>query len=155
MPLSNSDKVNKKTIYIGWKCFFSWFYFLPEVGLWFRLWQYHYSNKQTVKSTCITLYNEIVHCTIRTRAQSVRRQHEKRTPEKSEMVTYKDTTQVARNRWVSVILIKPLDRLGYTMLKWLKIFYTPNLMLKLFKIFCIWRQGEGLSSEIAQLNIKY
>ena len=90
MPLSNSDKVNKKTIYIGWKSFFSWFYFLPEVYLWFRLWQYHYSNKQTVKCTCITLYTYTVHCTTRTRSQSVRRQHEKRTSEKSEMVTCED-----------------------------------------------------------------
>ena len=39
-----------------------------------------------------------VHCTIRARAQSVRRQHRRRTSEKSEMVTYKDSTQVAINR---------------------------------------------------------
>ena len=30
-------------------------------------------------------------------AQSVRRQHEKKTSNKIEMVTYKDTTQIARN----------------------------------------------------------
>ena len=45
----------------------------------------------------ITVYRYSVHCTIRTRAQSVRRQHEKRTSEKSDMVTYKDTTQGAKN----------------------------------------------------------
>ena len=44
-----------------------------------------------------TLYNYTVHCTIRTRAQSVRRQHRKRTSEKSEKVTNKNTFQVARN----------------------------------------------------------
>ena len=48
-----------------------------------------------VKCTCISLYHYTVHCTIRTRDQSVRRQHRRRTSEKSEMVTYKDTTQVA------------------------------------------------------------
>ena len=41
-----------------------------------------------------------VYCTIRTRAQSVRRQHEKRTSEKSEMVTYKHGNGVVRNRCV-------------------------------------------------------
>ena len=96
MPLSNSVKVNKKTIQLGVRGFFSWFYFLPEVYLWFGLWKYHYSNKQTVKCTCITLYIYTVHCTIRTRAQSVRRQNEKRTSERYEMVTYKDNTKVAR-----------------------------------------------------------
>ena len=90
MPLSNSVKVNNKTIQIRCKGFLSSFDFLPEVYFWFRLWQYHYSNKQTVNCTCITLYTFTVHCTIRTRAQSVRRQHEKRTSEKSEMVTCED-----------------------------------------------------------------
>ena len=51
-----------------------------------------------MKCTCITLYNYTVHCTIRTRAQSVRRQHRKRNSEKSEMVTYKYVTEVVRNR---------------------------------------------------------
>ena len=51
MPLSNSVKVNKKSIQLGWRGFFSWFYFLPELYLWFKLWKYHYSNKQTVKCT--------------------------------------------------------------------------------------------------------
>ena len=37
-----------------------------------------------------------VHFTIRIRAQSGRRQHEKKTSEKIEMVTYKDTTQVGK-----------------------------------------------------------
>ena len=51
-----------------------------------------------MKCTCITLYNYTVHCTIRTRAQSVRRQHRKRNSEKSEMVTYKHVTEVVGNR---------------------------------------------------------
>ena len=55
MLLSNSVKVNDKTIKILCKGFLSSFEFLPEVYLWFRLCQYHYSNKQTVKCTCITL----------------------------------------------------------------------------------------------------
>ena len=54
-----------------------------------------------MKCTCITLYNYTVHCTIRTRAQSVRRQHRKRNSEKSEMVTYKHVTEVVRNRCVN------------------------------------------------------
>ena len=41
-----------------------------------------------------------VHCT---RAQAVKRQHRKRDTGKSEILTYKDTTQVARNIWVSFI----------------------------------------------------
>ena len=81
------------------------FDYIAQVSLRVRLWQYHWSNKQTVKCTCITQCNYTVHCTIRTRAQSVRRQHRKRTSEKSEMMTYKDTTQVAENMWVSFILI--------------------------------------------------
>ena len=55
------------------------------------------SNKQTVKCTCITLYNCTVYCTIRTRAQSDRRQQGKRTPEEIEMVTYKYATEVVRH----------------------------------------------------------
>ena len=106
MPLANSVKVNNKTIQIRYKGFYSSLDFLPYVHLWLRLWQYHYSNKQTVKCTCITLYNYTVYCTMNTIAQSVRRQHEKRTSEKSEMVTYKDTNQVARNMLVSLIGIK-------------------------------------------------
>ena len=47
------------------------------------------------------MYNYTVHCTIRTRAQSDRRQHRKRTPEKSDMATYKDSTQVFRKRQVN------------------------------------------------------
>ena len=39
--------------------------------------------------------------TIRTRGQSVRRQHRKRNSEKSEMVTYKHVTEVVRNRCVN------------------------------------------------------
>ena len=117
MLLSNSDKVNDKTIKILCKGSLSSFEFLPEVYLWFRLCQYHYSNKQTIKCTCITLYTFTVHCTIRTKAQSVRRQHEKRTSEKSEMVTCEDTTEVARNMWVWSIWSKPLGRMGHNMLK--------------------------------------
>ena len=90
MLLSNSVKVNGNTIKILCKGFLSSFEIFPEVYPWFRLCQYHYSNKQTIKCTCITLYTFTVHCTIRTKAQSVRRQHEKRTSEKSEMVTCED-----------------------------------------------------------------
>ena len=54
------------------------------------------------KCICITLYNYTVHCTIRTRVQSLRRQQRKRTVEKSEMVTYKDTTQLVINNWVLI-----------------------------------------------------
>ena len=50
-----------------------------------------------MRCTCITLYNYTGHCTIRTRAQSVRRQHRKRNSEKSKMVTYKYVTEVLRN----------------------------------------------------------
>ena len=39
-----------------------------------------------------------VQCTIRTKAQSIRRQHRKRTWEKSDMVTYEDSIQVVRKR---------------------------------------------------------
>ena len=49
-----------------------------------------------MKCTCITLYNYIVHCAIRPRAQLVKRYQGKRTSEKSEMLTYKDATQVFR-----------------------------------------------------------
>ena len=42
-------------------------------------------------------YTVQLHFTIRAKAQSARRQHRMRTSEKSEIVTYKDTTQVARN----------------------------------------------------------
>ena len=31
--------------------------YFPQVYFWFRLWQYHWSTKQTIKCTCITLYN--------------------------------------------------------------------------------------------------
>ena len=57
MPLSNSVKVNNKTIQIRCKGFLSSFDFLPEVYLWFRLWQYHYSSKQPVKCAYITVYS--------------------------------------------------------------------------------------------------
>ena len=54
-----------------------------------------------MKFTCITIYNYIVHCTIKTRAQLVRRYKGKRTSEKSEVLTYKDATQVVRYRCVN------------------------------------------------------
>ena len=54
-----------------------------------------------MKCTCIKLYNYTAHCTIRTRGQSVIRQHRKRKSEKSEMVTYKHVTEVVRNRCVN------------------------------------------------------
>ena len=50
---------------------------------------------------CITLYTYTVHCTIRARAQSTRRQHRRRNSEKSEIVTYKHVTEVVRNRCVN------------------------------------------------------
>ena len=53
--------------------------------------------KQTNCKICIKLYNYTVHCTIKTRAQSVRRQHRKKTSEKNEMVIYNNSTQVERN----------------------------------------------------------
>ena len=94
-PFVQIANVNNKTFQIRCKGFLSSFDFLPEVYLWFRHWQYHYSNKRSVKRH--TLYTYTVHFSVRTRAQSVRRQHEKRTQEKSEMVICKDTTEVARN----------------------------------------------------------
>merc|ERR1712081_138132 len=66
-----------------------------------RFCQYRLSNKQIIKCTCITLYNCTVNCTIRTRAQSVRRQQRKRTSQESEMVTYKHVTEVVRNGFVN------------------------------------------------------
>ena len=42
-----------------------------------------------------------MHCTIRTKAQSVTRLQRKRSSEKSEMVTYKYFTEVVRNIHVS------------------------------------------------------
>ena len=44
----------------------------------------------TTICTYITLYTYTVHCTTMTKDQSVRRQHVKRTSEKSEMVTCED-----------------------------------------------------------------
>ena len=96
--------------------------FYPQVHLWLRHWYYHNSNRQTVKYTCITLYNHTVHCNIRNRAQSVRRQHRKRTSEESEIVTYKDTTQWLRNMWVSFIYTISLGWRGHHIWKWLMIY---------------------------------
>merc|ERR1711954_498733 len=59
-----------------------------------------FENKQTVKCTSITLYNCTVHFTIRTRAQSIKRQQMRRTSQESEMVTLKHVTEVVRNRCV-------------------------------------------------------
>ena len=56
--------------------------------------KYSIQHKQTVKCTCITLYTYTVHCTTMTKDQSVRRQHEKRTSEKSEMVTCEDIREL-------------------------------------------------------------
>ena len=48
-----------------------------------------------IKQTNRKMYmHYTVHCTIRTRAQSARRQHRRRVSEKNDMVTYKDSTQV-------------------------------------------------------------
>ena len=53
-----------------------------------------------------------VHCIIRTSVQSVKRQYSKTTSEKSELVTYKNPTQVARNILVSFIWNISLGRIG-------------------------------------------
>ena len=83
----------------GFICFTSDYRSLDQ--LWSRLWQYILSNKQTTKCTCITLYNCTLHCTKRTRAQSVRRQQRKRTSVESEMVTYNHVTEVVRSKFVN------------------------------------------------------
>ena len=70
-----------------------------------------------------------VHCIIRIRAQSDRRQHRKRTSEKNEMVIYNDSTQLDRNMWVSFSWIKPLGRMGHNVLKWLVIYLLNKLAL--------------------------
>ena len=88
LPYSNSVNVNNQKVQSVCRSSFD---YLPQVYLWFWLWQYHLSSKQTVKCKCITLYDYTVYCTIRNIVQSVIRQHRKRTLEKSEMVTYKDT----------------------------------------------------------------
>ena len=72
-------------------------------------------NKQTVKFTCITLHYNSVHCIIRTRAQSVIKQHRKITSEKSDIVTYKDSTQVFRTK-VSQSHTKKVDSRAALML---------------------------------------
>merc|ERR1712081_36560 len=56
---------------------------------------------KNVKCTCITHYTCTLHCTIKTRAQSVKRHQRKRTSQGSEMVTYKHVTEVVRNRCVN------------------------------------------------------
>ena len=134
MPVSNSVKVINKTIQIRCKGFLSSFDFLLEVYLWFRLWYYHYSKKQIVKCICITLHTYTVLCTIRTRAQSVQRQHEKKASEKSEMVTCKDNTKVARKMSVWFISSKPLGRMGHNMLKWPVIYLLNKLALSLYMV---------------------
>ena len=55
-------------------------------------------GKQTTICTYITLYSYTVHCTIRTRAHSVRRQQGERTSEESEIVTHKHATEVVKKR---------------------------------------------------------
>ena len=97
MPFSKSVTASKKTIQSRCKNFSSSFNFLPSV----RPWQYHYTNKQTVNCTCITQYTHTLHCTVRTRAQSIRRQQRKRTSEESEMVTYNHVTEVVRSECVN------------------------------------------------------
>ena len=78
------------------------------------------------------MYNYTLLCTISTRAQLLRRQHRKRTSKKSEMVTCRDTTQVARNMWVPLIWIKPWSRMWHTMLEWLVIYPLIKGALYLF-----------------------
>ena len=63
--------------------------------------KYNWWNKQTVICTCITQYTYTVHCIMRTRAQSDRRQHRRRTSEKSEMLTYKHVIEGVRIRCVN------------------------------------------------------
>ena len=49
-------------------------------------------------------------CTIRTRAQSVRRQQEKRTSDKSEMVTYNHDTAVVIATFVGALIIPTIKQ---------------------------------------------
>ena len=152
MPLSNSIKVNNKTIQIRCKGFLASFDFLPEVYLWFRLCHYHYSNKQTIKCTCITLYTYTVHCTTMTKDQSVRRQHEKRTSEKSEKVTCEDSTQVARKMSVWFIWSKPLGRMWHNMLKWLVVYTLNKVALCLYIVlYCLFSLSISFIKLLLQL----
>ena len=54
-----------------------------------------------VKCTCISLYHYTVHCIIRTRDQSLRRQQRNSTSHESEMMTYKQVLEVVSNRCVN------------------------------------------------------
>merc|ERR1712081_154263 len=58
------------------------------------------SNKQTIKCTCITLYNCTEHSTTWYRAQLARRQQRERTSPESELVAYEHVNEVVRNRCV-------------------------------------------------------
>ena len=52
------------------------------------------------QTNCKMYMNYTVHCTIKTRAQSVRRQQRERTSPESELVTYEHVNEVVRNRCV-------------------------------------------------------
>ena len=54
-------------------------------------------------------------------------------PEKSEIVTCEDTTQVATNMQVWFIWSKPLGRMVHNMLKWLVIYILNKLALYLYE----------------------
>ena len=80
-------------------------------------------------------YTIQLHCTLshKARAQSARRQLEKGTSEKSEMGTYKDTTQVARYMWLSLILIKLWGSMWHNMLERLVIYILVKLALHIYE----------------------
>ena len=88
----------------------------PKANVYLRekiKWEEPWHSLWNLKYSCITLYNYTMDCTISTSAQLLRRQHRMRTSKKSEMVTYKDTTQVARNMLVSLIWIKPWHKIWH------------------------------------------
>ena len=62
LPYSNSVNVNNQKVQSVCRSSFD---YLPQVYLWFWLWQYHLSSKQTVKCKCIALYDYTVHCAIK------------------------------------------------------------------------------------------
>ena len=93
---------------------------------------------QVVRNECVNqqakkVKSRAIFLLVAVRDQSVRRQHKKRTSKKSDMVTYKNTTQVTRNRSVPFFLIWQLGRMGHNMSKWLVIFLLNNLAMYFWK----------------------
>ena len=90
-------------------------------------------KRSLIKQTNCKMYmHYTVHCTIRTRAQSVRGQHRIRTSEEREILTYKGTTPVVRNMWVSFIYSRSLGMMGH-MFKWLVMYVLNWLALCICK----------------------